>query len=43
MNVYDNEFWSHLDMLVASSEIIIDRPKGSIHPKYPDFIYRKYT
>lgn len=40
MNVYDNEFWSHLDMLVASSEIIIDRPKGSIHPKYPDFIYR---
>ena len=34
------EFWNALDELVNNSEIIIDRPKGSSHPKYPDFIYR---
>ena len=34
------EFWNALDELVNKSEIIIDRPKGTSHPKYPDFIYR---
>ena len=34
------EFWKALDDLVANSEIIIDRPKGTAHPRYPDFIYR---
>ena len=34
------EFWNALDNLVANSEIIIDRPKGTAHPKYPSFIYR---
>ena len=34
------EFWNALDELVNNSEIIIDRPKGTSHPKYPDFIYR---
>jgi ribosomal-protein-alanine N-acetyltransferase len=32
-------FWFALDKLVAESEIVIDRPKGSAHPRYPDFIY----
>ena len=36
---YDKDFWSALDSLVSNSTIIIDRPKGSIHPKYTDFIY----
>ncbi len=35
-----SNFWTALDELVYSSEIIIDRPKGSAHPKYPDFIYK---
>ncbi|OGO30825.1 MAG: inorganic pyrophosphatase [Chloroflexi bacterium RBG_16_56_11] len=35
----ENLFWSRLDQLIASSEIIIDRPKGSRHPRYPDFTY----
>jgi len=35
----NNEFWQLLDKLVSESEIIIDRPKGSPHPKYSDFIY----
>ena len=35
----DNGFWHTLDKLVTESEIIIDRPKGSAHPRYPSFIY----
>ncbi len=34
------EFWNALDELVNNSEIVIDRPKGTSHPKYPNFIYR---
>ena len=36
----DTEFWNALDELVDNSEIIIDRPKGTSHPGYPDFVYR---
>lgn len=39
MNRYDEDFWNALDKLVNNSEIIIYRPKGTAHPKYPDFIY----
>lgn len=35
----DAEFWQALDVLVAQSEIVIDRPKGSAHPRYPHMIY----
>ena len=37
---YNIEFWNALDELVSNSEIVIDRPKGTSHPKYPNFIYR---
>ncbi|MEE1065032.1 MAG: inorganic pyrophosphatase [Acutalibacteraceae bacterium] len=37
---YNTEFWNVLDELVSNSEIVIDRPKGTSHPKYPNFIYR---
>ena len=40
VNDYNEEFWNALDELVETSEIVIDRPKGSIHPRFPDFIYR---
>lgn len=33
------DFWSSIDKLVENSEIVIDRPKGSAHPRYPDYIY----
>lgn len=36
---YDFAFWSMLDELVRDSEIVIDRPKGSRHPKYPEMVY----
>lgn len=40
MNTFNNDFWRALDSLVNNSEIVIDRPKGTAHPKYPDFIYK---
>lgn len=41
MKVQNNEeFWKILDNLVAESEIVIDRPKGSFHPKYPNMVYK---
>ena len=40
MSSSDNSFWETLDSLVNNSEIVIDRPKGTAHPKYPDFIYK---
>ena len=32
-------FWHTLDKLIAQSEIIIDRPKGTRHPHYTDYTY----
>lgn len=36
----DSEFWNTLDILVNTSEIVIDRPKGTAHPRYPNYIYK---
>lgn len=33
---HDNDFWTYLQRMVDESKIIIDRPKGSHHPNYPD-------
>ena len=35
----NSEFWDALDKLVAGSEIVIDRPKGTAHTRYPEYIY----
>jgi inorganic pyrophosphatase len=32
-------FWQHIDQLVAEAKVVIDRPAGTAHPRYPDFIY----
>jgi inorganic pyrophosphatase len=34
-----SSFWTLLQRLVAQCPIAIDRPLGSRHPRYPDFIY----
>lgn len=46
MSILDNEaplppikFWAAAEQLVATSEIVIDRPKGSKHPRHPEAIY----
>ncbi len=33
------EFWQYMDKLVESTSIVIDRPKGSSHPRFPDVNY----
>jgi inorganic pyrophosphatase len=35
----DTRFWSLADELVAASDVVIDRPKGSRHPRMPDVEY----
>lgn len=32
-------FWDALDALAAACERVIDRPRGTVHPKYPSFVY----
>lgn len=39
MNNYNTEFWQSIDNLVAASTIVIDRPKGSTHPRFPNIKY----
>ena len=36
---YNELFWEYLDKLIDSSEIVVDRPKGSEHPAYSEMIY----
>jgi inorganic pyrophosphatase len=39
MSKMTEKFWQALDSLVEQHEIIIDRPKGTPHPRHPDLIY----
>lgn len=32
-------FWEALDRLVEECEVVIDRPKGSRHPRFSDVVY----
>ena len=38
--MYNEDFWTLIEKLVQESEIVVDRPKGAVHPKYPDFVYK---
>ena len=33
------EFWEHLDALVAQCAVVIDRPRGSQHPRWETLVY----
>lgn len=33
------KFWNKLDKIFYESEIVIDKPKGSSHPKFSDMIF----
>ena len=33
------DFWQAIDTLLSSGKIVIDRPKGSSHPKFPHLVY----
>ena len=32
-------FWQYLDQLLASHALVIDRPKGTAHPRHPSLVY----
>lgn len=32
-------FWEKLEEVVAAHRLVIDRPAGSKHPRYPDVVY----
>jgi len=34
-----DDFWSWLEQLVSTGTVVIDRPKGSHHPSYPEIVY----
>ena len=34
-----SDFWAALDEMVKNHRIVIDRPAGTAHPRYPDMIY----
>lgn len=34
-----NDFWSNAEQLVREHEVIIDRPKGSRHPRFSEVSY----
>lgn len=36
---FDEQFWKTIDELVATKKIVIDRQKGSTHPRFSSFIY----
>lgn len=35
----DTSFWQAMSELLVTNNVIIDRPKGSTHPRYPEVIY----
>ena len=35
----ERNFWAKIDSLVQGSSVVIDRPKGSQHPRIPTLIY----
>lgn len=39
IETYNESFWKAVDTLVSSCKIVIDRPKGSFHPRFPDIKY----
>ncbi len=36
---FERDFWTAIDKLVAESQIIIDRPKGTQHPNFLNTFY----
>ncbi|MFC2078406.1 inorganic pyrophosphatase [Candidatus Bipolaricaulota bacterium] len=38
-SIFNDRFWKALDTLVQMNPVVIDRPAGSQHPRYPEFVY----
>jgi len=37
--IHNKAFWKALEVLVDGSQVIVDRPKGAAHPRFPSLIY----
>ena len=35
----DTLFWQGMGNLIAANKLVIDRPRGVPHPRYPEYIY----
>ncbi len=35
----NKDFWNNLDDIIREKGIFVDRPKGTRHQRFPDFIY----
>jgi len=35
----DTLYWQEMGQLIVANKIVIDRPKGDPHPRYPQLIY----
>jgi inorganic pyrophosphatase len=35
----NESFWEAVDTLVNESKVLIDRPKGTSHPRFPSIVY----
>ncbi len=38
-NDFSPAFWAALERLISESNLVIDRPRNSTHPRYPQVIY----
>ena len=36
---YNEKFWESIDALVSTGKLVIDRPKSSSHPRFPNIKY----
>ena len=39
MGLTEDAFWQEMADLAVSNPIVIDRPRGEAHPRFPDLIY----
>jgi inorganic pyrophosphatase len=39
MSVSSGDFWSALEILLRESRLVIDRPRGSCHPRFVHLVY----
>lgn len=36
---HTTEFWAMIDRIVSDSRVVIDRPKSSHHPRFPNIVF----
>ena len=35
----DEDYWQGLQALLSTARLVVDRPRGRAHPRYPELIY----